>query len=311
MFNISMLEANIKVDCLYALINRVETKYTTDGSMYLDFLLQDVSGEVVAKLWSATEADSLKFKAGARVEVSGEVVSYRKELQLKLRNIEINESIDIEHFLPSAPIEKDLLRDNILEYVLKIDNSDIRKLVNALINKYDEKLFSYPAASKNHHEYVNGLAHHISSMLELGEKICDLYPILNSDLIYAGIILHDVGKVEELTGNVATEYTMAGKLLGHITIASNEIEVLARELEIDFEIKVLLQHLVLSHHGKLEFGSPKLPLIIEAEILTYIDNIDARMNTLSKALANTNEEEFTSRIFPLENRQFYKHKLSK
>ncbi len=311
MYNISMLEVNTRIDVLYALINRVDAKYTNDGNLYLDFALQDVSGEVNAKLWNAKEEDISRFKTGMTVEISGEVVSYRKELQIKIRTIGENTTIDIAHFLPSAPIEKELLQDNIMNYILSMRNIEIRGIVNKIVKKFSESFFSYPAASKNHHEYVNGLAHHASSMLELGEKLCELYPSINSDLLYAGIILHDIGKVIELSGNVATEYTKVGKLLGHITIAVNEIELAAKELEVDEEITILLQHLVLSHHGKMEFGSPKLPMMIEAEILTYIDNIDARMNMMEKALSNIEIGEFSSRVYSLEGRQFYKHNLSK
>lgn len=306
-----MLEANTKIDVLYALINKVEAKYTNDGNLYLDFSLQDISGEINAKLWNAEENDIQRLTPGMTVEISGEVVSYRKDLQVKIRTIEANDTIDIAHFLPSAPIEKELLQDNITSYILGMKDLQIRSLVNKIVNKFAEEYYEYPAATRNHHEYVNGLAHHVSSMLELGEKICELYPVINRDLLYAGIILHDLGKVVELSGNIATEYTPVGKLIGHISIAVNEIELAAHELEIDEETKMLIQHLVLSHHGKMEFGSPKLPMIIEAEVLTYIDNLDARMNMMEKALENIEEGNFSARVFSLENRQFYKHKFSK
>ncbi len=143
-------------------------------------------------------------------------------------------------------------------------------------------------------------------MLRLGKAICDLYPTLNRDLMYAGIILHDIGKVIELTGPVGTAYTIEGNLLGHITIMVNEIGQAAKELDIEGEEVMLLQHLVLSHHGKEEWGSPKKPMIQEAEIIHYIDNIDAKMNMLTRALEKTKPGEFTERLFPLDNRSFYK-----
>lgn len=136
-------------------------------------------------------------------------------------------------------------------------------------------------------------------MLKLGKAIADLYPTLNRDLLYAGIILHDVGKVVELSGPVATMYTVEGNLLGHITIMVNEIAKIASELEIEGEEVMLLQHMVLSHHGKEEWGSPKKPMIQEAEILHYIDNIDAKMNMLTRALGKTTPGEFTERLFLL------------
>ena len=167
----------------------------------------------------------------------------------------------------------------------------------------------FPAATKNHHDYASGLLDHVVSMLRLGKAICELYPTLNRDLIFAGIILHDIGKVIELSGPVATAYTVEGNLLGHITIMVNEIGQAARELNIDGEEVMVLQHIVLSHHGKEEWGSPKKPMIQEAEIIHYIDNIDAKMNMLNRALEKTPEGEFTERVFALDNRSFYKPKI--
>ncbi|MGU4858432.1 HD domain-containing protein, partial [Escherichia coli] len=125
----------------------------------------------------------------------------------------------------------------------------------------------YPAAVKNHHEFVSGLAFHVVSMLDMAKAFSKLYPSLDTDLLYSGIILHDLGKVIELSGPVAASYTLEGKLLGHITIMVNEIGKAADELEIEGEEVTVLQHLVLSHHSKPEWGSPKAPLIREAEIL--------------------------------------------
>jgi 3'-5' exoribonuclease len=143
-------------------------------------------------------------------------------------------------------------------------------------------------------------------MLKLAESFSTLYPSLNRDLLYAGVILHDLGKVFELSGPVSTIYTVEGNLLGHISIMVNEIGKAAEELAIEGEEVMLLQHLVLSHHGKEEWGSPKKPLIKEAEMLHLIDNVDAKMNMLDRALTKVKPGEFTERIFALDNRSFYK-----
>jgi len=175
-----------------------------------------------------------------------------------------------------------------------------------MIKKYQPEILVFPAASKNHHDYASGLLDHVVSMLRLGKAICDLYPTLNKDLIYSGIILHDIGKVKELSGPIATTYTIEGNLLGHISIMVDEIGQAAKELEIDGEEVTILKHIVLSHHGKEEWGSPKKPMIQEAEILHYIDNVDAKMNMLTRALSKTKPGEFTERLFALDNRSFYK-----
>lgn len=310
MINIKGLEANTKFDNLYALIQSVEKKMTAEGKMYLDFMLQDISGVVNAKMWSATEADISKFVNGKVVEVTGDVTVFRKENQIRIKTIEIYEGMDVGHFLPSAPIEKSDLKDSILLYAFNIENQILRKVVDTILEKYDEEFFIYPAASKNHHEYVSGLAHHVLGMLELADYIVTKYPLVNKDLLYAGVILHDFGKIIELSGVISTEYTTPGKLLGHITIACNEIYAIAVENNWqETEEIMLLQHLILAHHGKLEFGSPKLPFIVEAEVLSIIDNLDARLNMLDKSMTDLEDGEFTPRMFAMENRKFYKHNI--
>ncbi len=312
MINIKGLQANSSFTTLYVLIQSVERKYTTDGKQYLDFMLQDMSGVINAKLWAANDADVEKFQNGQVVIVSGDVTVYRKENQIRIKTIELHPTMDVEHFLPSAPIEKNVLKDTIHQYALQIENSVISQIVFKILDKYDEEFFVYPAASKNHHEYVNGLAHHVASMLDLSEFIVSKYPIVNKDLLYAGVILHDFGKIIELSGVVSTEYTTVGKLLGHITIACNEVYKIACDCGFENSEEVmLLQHMILAHHGKLEFGSPKLPVTVEAEVLCILDNLDARLNMMEKSLVDLETGEFTSRIFSLESRKFYKHAIDK
>lgn len=144
-------------------------------------------------------------------------------------------------------------------------------------------------------------------MLGIARQLHELYPSINKDLLYAGIILHDIGKIKELSGVVSTTYTLEGKLLGHITIMVEEIAEMAKELQVEEKEEVLiLQHLILSHHGKAEWGSPKPPMVKEAELLHIIDLIDAKMNMLDKALDKVQPGEFTERLFAMDNRSFYK-----
>jgi 3'-5' exoribonuclease len=187
-----------------------------------------------------------------------------------------------------------------------MQNPNIQRITRHLLKKYQKPFMEFPAATKNHHDFVSGLAFHVVSMLDLAKSICQLYPSLDKDLLYAGIILHDLGKVMELSGAIASSYTVEGNLLGHISIMVNEIGKAADELGIKGEEVIVLQHLVLSHHGKAEWGSPKPPLIKEAEILHYIDNLDAKMNMMDRALQKVKPGEFTEKIFALDNRSFYK-----
>ncbi|MFC7364412.1 MULTISPECIES: 3'-5' exoribonuclease YhaM [Bhargavaea] len=294
---------------LFMLIKQATKGMTTTGSPFMTLILQDKTGDIEAKLWDAKEEHEKMFQPASIVRVGGDVHEYRGRNQLRIKSIrpaKPDEPIQISDLVPSAEKSKEELYEELSPYIFEITNPNIQRITRYLLKQHREAFLVYPAATKNHHDYVSGLLDHVVSMLRLGKAIAELYPTLNKDLLYAGIILHDVGKVVELSGPVGTVYTPAGNLLGHITIMVNEIAMAAKELGIEGEEVVLLQHMVLSHHGKEEWGSPKRPMLKEAEILHYIDNIDAKMNMLNRALSKAEPGEFTERLFPLDNRQFYK-----
>ena len=294
---------------LYLLIKQSTTGVTTKGSPFMTLILQDKSGDLEAKLWDTTDVHVKTYETSTIVKVGGEVHEYRGKNQLRIKSIrpiKEGESVTIADLVPSAAKSKEVLFEELMEYFFEMENPQIQRITRHLLKKHEAAFMTYPAATRNHHDYVSGLIDHVVSMLKLGKSMADIYPSLNKDLLYAGIILHDIGKVIELSGPVGTQYTVEGNLLGHITIMVNEIAKAADELEITGEEVMLLQHMVLSHHGIEEWGSPKRPMLKEAEILHYIDNIDAKMNMLDRALGNTKPGEFSERIFPLDNRSFYK-----
>ncbi|MBB4826548.1 3'-5' exoribonuclease [Sporosarcina luteola] len=294
---------------LFLLIKQSVKGITQQGSPFMTLILQDKSGDIEAKLWDTGEEQEKMYAAATIVKVGGEIHDYRGKSQLRIKSIrpaKEEEGISISDLVPSASKSKEVLFEELLQFFFEMKNPDIQRITRHLLKKHQADIMVYPAATKNHHDYVSGLLDHVVSMLKLGKAIAELYPTLNKDLLYAGIILHDIGKVVELSGPIATQYTVEGNLLGHITIMVNEISKAADELGIGGEEVTLLQHMVLSHHGKEEWGSPKRPMLKEAEILHYIDNIDAKMNMLNRAMAKTAPGEFTERIFPLDNRSFYK-----
>lgn len=290
------------------LVKNVVKGSTTSMNPYLSITLQDRTGVIEAKLWQVSDAQIEAIVPGIVVAVKGDVTKYRQSLQLKILQISVlpSGSYDPAHYVESAPMSQSELEEIISKYIFKIDNHKMQQIVRTIFTDWKPHVLSYPAASKNHHEYVSGLAYHIVSMLRLADNICAQYPTLNAGLLYAGIILHDLGKVIELSGPILCEYTAQGKLCGHISILSAKIATTATQLEIEGEEVFLLQHMVLSHHGKLEFGSPVLPLLKEAEVLSFIDNLDARIQMMDKALEHVEPGQFSSRVFSLENRSFYK-----
>lgn len=294
---------------LFLLIKQATTGVTTKGSPFMTVILQDKSGDLDAKLWDTTEAHVEAYRAGTIVKVGGDIHEYRGKNQMRIKSIrpaKEEEGVTIADLIPSSAKSKEVLFEELMAFFFEMENPQIQRITRHLLKKHEVAFKTYPAATRNHHDYVSGLIDHVVSMLNLGKALTTLYPSLNKDLLYAGIILHDVGKVIELSGPIGTQYTVEGNLLGHITIMVNEIDKAATELNIEGEEVMLLQHMVLSHHGKEEWGSPKKPMLREAEMLHYIDNIDAKMNMLDRALSQAKPGEFTERIFPLDNRSFYK-----
>ncbi|MFG6121238.1 MULTISPECIES: 3'-5' exoribonuclease YhaM [Thalassobacillus] len=293
----------------FMMIKSASKGVASNGKPFLTLILKDATGEIESKLWEATFEDEAVFQAEELVKLSGEVTSFRGRPQLKIQSIrpvQATDGVAREDFIEKAPIKKEALMERITEAIFEMKNPNIQRLVRYFVQKYQEALLTFPAATKNHHAYVSGLAHHIVSMLNLARELKELYPSLNKDLLYAGVILHDLGKLKELSGAAAPNYTMEGKLIGHIPMMVQEIGQAAEELKINTEEVTILQHLVLSHHGKSEWGSPKPPLVREAEVLHLIDMLDAKMNMLDRALGKVQPGEFTERLFSMEQRSFYK-----
>ncbi|WP_404408556.1 3'-5' exoribonuclease YhaM [Jeotgalibacillus malaysiensis] len=293
----------------YLLVKQMTKGVTTAGKPFLTLIFQDRSGDIEAKLWDAGDEEERKYQPQTIVKVAGEIHNYRGKNQLRLRQIRpasAQDNVKMGDFLETAPLSIESMTEELTQYIFEMKNPVIQRITRHLLKKYQKSFMEYPAATKNHHEFVSGLAFHVVSMLRLGKFLAEQYPSLNKDLLYAGIILHDMGKVKELSGAVSATYTLEGNLLGHISIMVNEIAEAAKELEIEAEEVLLLQHMILSHHGKAEWGSPKPPMLMEAEILHYIDNIDAKMVMMDRVISRTNSGEYTERVFALENRSFYR-----
>ncbi len=287
------------------LVKTLTQGVTTKGTPYLSLVLQDDTATIDAKFWDVGNQIN-DIKAGVVYKVTGTVLNYKNVNQLKVEKMVEDPTIPLESLLKVSTHSKTYLQDEIKKYVDLITNHSIKKIVVEILKQYHEQFFEYPAAMTNHHNYVRGLGEHVVSMLHVATSLVKNYPFLDESLLYGGIILHDFGKVIELSGPIATTYTSEGILLGHISIAVSKIEAISQQLNIHDESVILLKHIILSHHGKLEFGSPVLPLIPEAEIIHYIDNIDARMNAIQNAFSQIETGQFTPKIFALENRGFYK-----
>ncbi|EOT38115.1 3'-5' exoribonuclease YhaM family protein [Enterococcus columbae] len=295
---------------LFTLIKNADVRMAKNGKKFIAFTFQDTSGTIDGKFWDASEEEIQKFEAGKVVFLNGKRELYQGNPQVKilhLRLAKLEEPCDPQLYMEKAPIKKEEMEAEIQQILFEITNPNWNRIVRYLLNKYQKAFFEYPAAKRNHHAFAGGLAFHTLSMLRIGKALVREYHELNASLLYAGIILHDLGKVLELSGAMTTEYTLAGNLIGHLVLVDEEITQACLALKIDQsrEDIIVLKHMVLAHHGLLEYGSPVRPKIMEAEILHQIDNIDASMQMMLTSIRQTTPGEYTDRIFGLDNRNFY------
>lgn len=298
----------------FFLVDSVKNGISSNGKPYITVVLKDKTGSIDAKIWEVKNEDYENLKSGRIIFVEAIANEYRNKMQLKINSYRLKndeDKISIDNLIKIAPIPKEIMISELNDFLKIIENKKLKAVTIELLNKYKNKFISYPAAKSMHHDFYSGLIYHTTTMLKVAQRLVEIYPILNKDLLYCGIILHDLGKTVEFDGPIATNYTVEGELIGHISIMCSEISVISHKLGIEGEEIILLKHMVLAHHGKYEFGSPKLPMLKEAEILNFIDNIDARMQMFEKNLSDVNPGEFSDKIYGLENRHFYVPKFDK
>ena len=291
------------------LVGSVSKGVNTVGGSYFSVELRDASGTITAKKWDATLEDEQIFVTGNVISLTGETNKYRDQLQLKILTAELValEDIDVARFVKAPPVSKQELINRFNAHVASVKNEDCLKIINYFLKKFGDNIFSFPAAVSIHHEYSSGLLMHSVSMADLANYLCPIYDV-DHDLLITGCLLHDMGKIVELEGPIVYKYSLEGKLLGHISIMCAEIRKAAEELNLKGETPILLEHMVLSHHGQQEFGSPVMPLTKEALLLSLIDNLDSKMVVVNKAVNDLEPGTFSNKVFPLDNRSFYKPK---
>ncbi len=217
----------------------------------------------------------------------------------------------LEKFYTYAPIPMMQIKKGIESYMNKIENEVLKKITKKIYKENEKSFYMHPAATKFHHAYVGGLSHHTYTMLKLIDPFVFIYPYLNKDLLYAGTILHDMSKINEISG-VDGEYTKEGLLIGHLVMQTVDIDRIARDLGCeDSEEVLMLKHMIISHHGQFNFGSPKKPQTGEALLLWFIDTIDSKFTVLGETLESTAEGSFTQMISVMDKMRFYKHNIKK
>ncbi|OLC89629.1 MAG: hypothetical protein AUH86_25185, partial [Acidobacteria bacterium 13_1_40CM_4_58_4] len=274
----------------FFLVCEKEIRNTREGKPYLRLELGDRSGTIEARMWDQFESAVKDVNRDDFVKVQARVEIYRNRLQLALLQLRLAkpEEIDLADFLPQTKADVAKLYAQLLEFAGSIANPFLKKLVAAILNDpaIAAKYKRAPAAKVMHHAYLGGLLEHVISLCGLAKLAAAHYPELDLDLLLTAAILHDVGKLDELCYDRAISYTVEGQLLGHIMM---EFETVSKAMDaiegFPTNLKTVVQHLLISHHGEYEFGSPKLPMIREALVFHYLDDLDSKLAAVRTALA--------------------------
>jgi 3'-5' exoribonuclease len=290
---VNQLTHGDSVDESYLVADK-QLRANRQGNLYLQLELRDKSGSVGARLWNATEELARTFEPGDFLRVRGKTQIFQGSLQIILTHIDVLDPhrVEAEDFLPQSSQNVSKLMARLREVLLGMRNPHLRALVECFLidDDFVRKFTMAPAGIKNHHAFQGGLLEHVVTILNIADRIIDLYPEIDRDLLLTGIFLHDIGKVDELAYDRAFAYTDEGQLVGHLVMG---VEMLRDKVErtekltgdsFPPELLLRLKHMIVSHHGSYEFGSPKLPMTLEAVALHYLDNLDAKIHTFSREI---------------------------
>lgn len=295
------------------LIKTIDKKVNVKGAAYLDLMLCNKQGEIPAKLWDYNEHVHGEYTPGEVVKVRGTVTQFNGNDQLrvdKIRHAEANDGINIADFVPTAEYSGEMMLGEIMMIIANVEDSELQRLTYELVKEREQQLLHWPAAFKLHHAIRGGLLYHTLSILRLCEGVCAIYPGVDKDLLMCGAIVHDLCKIDEFnlsSAGLVTGYSVKGELIGHLVMGAMNIARKAEQLGINGEKAMLLQHMVISHHGEPDFGAAVRPMFLEAEILSQLDKLDATIYEINEAVSGVGEGEFTQRMWALDNRKLYNH----
>ena len=297
----------------FCLIKSIDKKTSSKGDTYLDMSLSDSDGEINAKLWRYSPELHGEYTVNELIKIRGVVSQYNGSDQLKIdriRHVTPEDGVNVSDYVKSADYTGEQMYNELYSIAEGFKDEGLKRIVLAILEDERLPLLYWPAAFKLHHAVRGGLLMHTLSIVRLAEGVCTVYPFVDRELLISGAILHDIAKLKEFnvadTG-VATGYSNEGNLLGHLAMGAMVINKYAEELNISPKTAMLLEHMVLSHHGDPEFGAAVRPMFIEAELLSELDLMDSRVYEMREAVAATNPEEFSSRIWAMDNRKLFNH----
>ena len=297
----------------FFLLSGAYAKQSANGKPFLSVELGDASGSIEGKVWDYSGPVS-PADTGSVVKIRGVVTEFRGAAQVTVEQIRLARQDDVynvKNLVPTAPLDEEAARQELLELVESIADADYRAVCQRVLERYGARFFSIPAAKTVHHGFLHGLLMHTLFMARTADYLAGLYAgVINRSLLLAGTILHDAAKCEEFTTSplgLVTEYSSRGQLLGHLVMGAQAVAACAGELGIPEEKSTLLQHMLLSHHGQPEFGAAVVPICAESELLSLIDTMDSRMEIYREVLEQTEPGTCSARIFALDHR-VYRHR---
>jgi 3'-5' exoribonuclease len=271
-----------------------QVRANRQGNLYLQLSLRDRTGTIDARLWNVTAEQARRFEPGDYVVAKGKVQVHQGALQVILNHVDPAESSRVEpgEFLPQGPRDVARLTARLRQLLMGLNDPHLKALAECFLidEAFLAKFTAAPAGVSNHHAYRAGLLEHVVTMMNAAERIAELYPEIDRDLLLMGIFLHDIGKIDELSYEHTFSYTDAGQLVGHLVLGVMLLnEKVARTADLTgepfpAELRLRLEHMIVSHHGAYEFGSPKLPMTPEAIALHYLDNLDAKIHLFTREI---------------------------
>lgn len=297
----------------YCLIKTIEVKTSTKGDEYLDMTLADSTGEINAKLWRYLRELHGEYEPNQIIKIRGVISPYNGVDQLKIdriRHTGPDDNINASDFVKTADYTGEDMYNELLSIAESFSDEELKAIVCEIYKDMRQALLYWPAAFKLHHAIRGGLLLHTLSIVRLAQKISEIYTFVDKDLLIAGAMLHDIAKIKEYdvseTG-VASGYTQEGNLLGHLAMGAMVIDKYAEKLGTSNKLKMLLEHMSLSHHGEPEFGASVRPMFLEAELLSELDLMDSRVYEMVEALKETKEDDFSSKVWAMDNRKLFNH----
>ena len=304
------LEVGDQIEGYYVLKNP-QGRVAASGKPYLATALSDRSGMIEAKCWDYAGPIGAGDD-GKVIKIRGTVSEFRGALQLtieRLRLAQDEDRFDRSRLVPVAPIDVEETFRAVQDMIESIEDEDYRRICACMMDKKGESFRALPAAKSMHHAFLGGLLMHTHNMLSIADYIARVYPeTIDRSLLLAGTLLHDIAKAEEFACSalgLVTDYSVKGQLLGHLVMGAQEVAQVAGELGVAEEKSVLLQHMLLSHHGQPEFGAAVLPQCAESELLSMVDMIDSRMEIYQEAMDETPVGTFSKRVFALDKRIYH------